>query len=41
MKHNLFMELCLPAACYARLHTCKDFLDDMKAAQKEGKKKKK
>lgn len=31
----------LAAACYARLHTCKDFLDDMKAAQKEFKKKKK
>lgn len=28
----------LAAACYARLHTCKAFLDDMKAAQKEFKK---
>lgn len=28
----------LAAACYARLHTCKDFMDDMKAAQKEFKK---
>lgn len=25
----------LAAACYARLHTCKAFLDDMSAAQKE------
>ena len=25
----------LAAACYARLHTCKEFLDDMSAAQKE------
>ena len=25
----------LAAACYARLHTCKEFLDDMAAAQKE------
>lgn len=31
----------LAAACYARLHTCKAFLDDMKAAQKEFKKLKK
>lgn len=28
----------LAAACYARLHTCRAFLDDMKAAQKEFKK---
>lgn len=28
----------LAAACYARLHTCKAFLEDMKAAQKEFKK---
>ena len=28
----------LAAACYSRLHTCKAFLDDMKAAQKEFKK---
>lgn len=28
----------LAAACYAHLHTCKAFLDDMKAAQKEFKK---
>lgn len=25
----------LAAACYARLHTCKEFLDDMSAAKKE------
>jgi acid phosphatase (class A) len=25
----------LAAACYARLHTCKAFLDDMAAAKKE------
>ncbi|MBR6437644.1 MAG: phosphatase PAP2 family protein [Bacteroidales bacterium] len=31
----------LAAACYSRLHTCKAFLDDMKAAQKEFKKMKK
>lgn len=31
----------LAAACYARLHTCKAYLDDMKAAQKEFKKLKK
>ena len=31
----------LAAACYARLHTCKSYLDDMKAAQKEFKKLKK
>ena len=31
----------LAAACYSRLHTCKAFLDDMKAAQKEFKKLKK
>ena len=31
----------LAAACYSRLHTCKAFLDDMKAAQKEFRKLKK
>jgi len=31
----------LAAACYARLHICKAYLDDMKAAQKEFKKLKK
>jgi len=31
----------LAAACYSRLHTCKEYLDDMKAAQKEFKKLKK